>query len=492
LKVLFIYNGAENLGIEYISSFLKSKGHETLLLFDPAVFSGHVFVNSKFFSSMFSLDKEIIRKSIEIAPDLIAFSAFTGNYRWCLEIARNIKTLVKTPIVFGGVHVTAVPENILSNDFIDYAIVGEGEKAMLDLVEHIERGGSENELLNIPNLCFRHEGNFHRNTLQPYIQDMDSLPFLDKDLFYDKVPMMSNNYMAIASRGCPYSCTYCSNDLFHDLYSHEKKHIRKRSPENVIEELKQAKDKWDIRFIKFVDDVFTLSRSWLEQFIPLYKSEINIPFFCSVHPATISKNTALLLKEGGCYLITMGIQSGSERIRKRIFNRTGSNEKILDSVRAIKDAGILLSVDYIFGAPTETKEDLDQSLEFYRKVNADRIVTFSLTYYPKTQIIHTANKLGWLSKNDINNINEGIIGYTHGTGSISQENVNLYLNYQLLYQLRTLFHNDKLYSFFSPIVSRLPFKGLVKNLIIFLNGLKNRDINVYYLFKYIWTPKNVP
>ena len=87
MHITFIYNGAENIGIEYLSSFLKSKGHKVSLLFDPAIFSGDYIVNNKLLSSIFSIDKKILEKIGELNPDLIGFSSFTGNYRWCLSLA---------------------------------------------------------------------------------------------------------------------------------------------------------------------------------------------------------------------------------------------------------------------------------------------------------------------------------------------------------------------------------------------------------------------
>ena len=202
MKIVFIYNGTENLGIEYLSSFLKSKGHEIYLLLDPDIF-GEQLINSKFLSRLFSIDKEILKRTIKFKPGLVAFSTYTGNYRWCLKIAQSIKKLADIPIVFGGVHTTAVPETVLSNDFIDFAIIGEGELAILDLIEHLEKGGGQEELLNISNICFRYEGSFQVNSPRPYIKNLDSLPFPDKALFYDKVPFLERSY---------HNLRYCSRE----------------------------------------------------------------------------------------------------------------------------------------------------------------------------------------------------------------------------------------------------------------------------------------
>jgi radical SAM superfamily enzyme YgiQ (UPF0313 family) len=491
MKIVFVYRGAENLGIEYISSLLKSRGHQVHLFFDPAIFSGDL-INNKLFSRVFDIDTKIISGIINLKPDIVAFSAYTGNYRWCLNIAQSIKQLSDISIVFGGVHTTAVPEKVISNDFIDFAVIGEGEYAMLDLVKHLEKGNGRKDFLDTPNICFTHKGDFHINTPRPYIKDLDSLPFPDKSLFYDKVPLLEEKYLITTSRGCPYSCTYCSNDMYHEIYCNEKKHVRRRSPDNVIEELLYIKKRGRTKLVSFCDDVFTFSKSWLEDFVEKYKSKINIPFFCSVHPLTITRDIASLLKEGGCFLTTMGIQSGSERIRREVFKRRGSNDRILESISYIKDAGIKLSVDNIFGAPSENEDDLREGLDLYKKAKTDRILTFWLTYYPKTSIIDYAKDRNYLSEKDIENIEEGHTGFTHGTGSVSEEKVKMYCNYEILFQLRSLIQNDKLFTLLGKIAVLIPFKKIPTKTIIVLNAFKNKDLKFFYVLKYIFSKKNTP
>ena len=248
MRIVFIYNATENLGIEYISSVLKSHGHETHLLFDPAVFSGDIFINVRSLANLFNVDNAIVRKVLELQPDVIAFSAYTGNYRWCLKIARAIREQYNAPIVFGGVHVTAVPERVLANDCVDYVIIGEGEYAFLDLLDHLEGGGSTENVGDIPNICYRRDDMIVLNAPRPYIKDIDSLPFPDKDLFFEREPLLALDlYLIMTSRGCPYNCTYCSNNMYHAIYCDEKKHVRRRSPGNVIDELVWIKNRVKIK-----------------------------------------------------------------------------------------------------------------------------------------------------------------------------------------------------------------------------------------------------
>lgn len=492
MKIVFIYSGAENLGIEYISSVLKSAGHDVHLLFDPAVFCGDNLINNKLLAKLFNIDNEIVNKAIGLQPDLVGFSAYTGNYQWCLKIAFAIKKLSAIPIVFGGVHTTAVPEIVLANDCIDFAIIGEGEYAMLDLLKHLNNGDDITSLRGTPNICYRYDGEIFINPPRPYLQDLDALPFPDKMLFFNKVPVMEEQFSIATSRGCPFSCTYCSNDMYHETYGEEKVHVRRRSPDNVIAELIQYKKRGRIKLIAFVDDVFTSSKSWLEEFIPKYRAEINVPFWCSVHPLTITQEKAYLLKAGGCCMVTMGIQNGSERIRTEVFNRKGTNELIANAVMHIKNAGIKISVDNIFGAPTETEEDLRASYGLYRTIKADRILTFWLTYYPRTSIVSYATAKNELTQQDVEDIEKGHVGFTHGTGAISKKKAKLYYKYELLFHLRSLIHSDKIYNFAIKLAGMMPIKRLASRVIIVLNALVNNDSKFFFLLKYLWAHKNTP
>lgn len=492
MHITFIYNGAENIGIEYLSSFLKSKGHRVSLLFDPATFSGDYIVNNKVLSTIFSIDKKILEKISELNPDLIGFSSFTGNYRWCLNLAQKIKEIYSIPIVFGGVHTTALPEVVLTNNFVDYVIIGEAEFAFLDLIKHLENGANQKELLNISNICFKYEDRIQINSPRPYINDLDTVPFPDKMLFYEKIPLLEKKYFAITSRGCLFKCTYCSNSMYHNLYQENRRHLRRRSPENVIDELMLVKKKGISKLVIFADDVFTQDQKWLEDFVGIYRSKVGLPFYCCAHPSHITREKVLLLKEGGCYLVGMGIQSGSERVRKQIFHRLGTNEQIIESIEQLKAVGIQVSVDNIFGAPTENEDDLKESLKLYNRIKADNIWTFWLTYYPKTDIINLAIDHKILTDDDIKKIGAGFVGYAHDTGSISDGEIDFYANYELRFRLRSFIHSDILYNFLSKFIAFIPFKRTFSKVVLFLTAIKNRDEKVLYTLRLLYTKKFVP
>jgi anaerobic magnesium-protoporphyrin IX monomethyl ester cyclase len=377
------------------------------------------------------------------------------------------------PIVFGGIHAIAVPETVLKNTCVDYVIRGEGEHALCDLMDHLALKRLPEELKKINNLAFMVNGQMVLNPLRPYIGDLDALPFSDKKLFFDAEPVLRRNpYLLMSSRGCPYTCSYCCNGLVHGLYgSGNGSHVRRRSVENVLEELVRAKEQFAITSVGFLDDVFTMSRSWLEDFAPKYKARIGLPFHCNIHPIGFSAKIARLLKDNGCRLVFLDVQSGSERVRKEVFLRHESNECIFNAVRHLKDADLPFNADHIFGAPGETEEDLVKSFELYRAIRPNMLQSFWLTYYPGTRIVDLAKAGGFLVEKDIENINEGRTGFSHGIGSIKKDKLPLYETYELTFEALAVIRHDFLFKIISPLLRVLPFKRFFSMFLFVVTGL---------------------
>ncbi len=299
--------------------------------------------------------------------------------------------------------------------------------------------------------------------------------------------------MIITSRGCPFACSYCCNNLLHSLYEDERCHIRRLSPGHVLKELVEARSFSDrIRSVAFVDDIFTNSKAWLEEFIPKYKTHVNLPFYCNIHSAGFSLEKARLLKDGGCQLVIVGVQSGSERIRLDIFLRRETNESILQAVGYLKAVGIRFAVDHIFGAPGETNEDLEQSFDFYKQIQPDMLQSFWLTYYPGTDIIKTARKQGLLSAEDVHRINDGNIGFAHGVGCVDRERIPLCKQYELFFGLCTLIRNPRTLTLLCSIFRWMPFKKVVSLCIYTVVGLKHFRPWVLNKFRYAFSAHTAP
>ena len=491
-KVLFLYLGTENLGIEALSSYLKMKGHETELLLDPAMFSGFVVYNNKLLSKVFDSGSEetFKRAIINSSPDLVAFSVFTGNYLWALKWAKVCKELFpKAPVVFGGAHPTSPPSDVVMQDVVDCVVVAVVEDAIEELLSGLNDGRLPS---NVGNTLVKKDGQVVRNPVRPYIRNLDDYPFLDKELFYNKIPGLEECYLTMTSRGCPFRCTYCVNNIYNSLYEFEKGHVRRRSVDNVIEELKEVKRRGIAKKIFFGDDVFIFDKKWVAEFSEKYKKEIDLPFWCTAYPTVVDRDTIQLLKKAGCWLITMGVQSGSPRVRNKVFCRAETNETIVNASKIIKESGIVLGIDNIFGAPSETEDDLLASLELYAKIKPDRIHTFWLTYFPKTAILDKAFQEGLVTVDDIARIKEGHVGQFDFGGSINN-GVKMYLKYEFIYHFLSLVrYNERIWRAVLKWKRFVPASVFVNKMLISFDSIKNRDSKFFYLIKTLFFKRNVP
>jgi radical SAM superfamily enzyme YgiQ (UPF0313 family) len=312
--------------------------------------------------------------------------------------------LPDTPIIFGGIHPTSVPERVIKNDFVDMVCVGEGEYPMLELANSLERGKID---YSIQNLWFKKDGQIIQNPIRPLVEDLDSLPMPDKDLYYSASPHFSQCYYIMASRGCAYSCSYCCNSYLRKLYKDKGAYLRQRSVENVMLELRKAKARYRFRYIRFFDDSLGFDIRWLQEFCQQYKKQISLPFICYLHPEHVVSKSVKSLKESNCVEIEIGVQSGAERIRDTALNRKMSNYVIEKAIDLIKHEKISLVTDNIFGLPGETEDDIIDLAKFYNKRRANRIYFFWLRFYPNIAITEYVKKTGLLSDSQYEDIMDG-------------------------------------------------------------------------------------
>jgi radical SAM superfamily enzyme YgiQ (UPF0313 family) len=403
MRILFFYKNNESLGIEYLSSMLKKAGHITDLLFDPSADNFGLDFFDRF--SLFNYQR--IKEKISIfKPDLIAFSVFTNIFTWALNISKYIKKISNIPILMGGPHPTIVPEYVIKKREIDYVLIGESDFPIVKLVDSLN---NNDDLRDIPNLCYKKDGKIIKNELTPLILDLDELPFPDKDLF-GKFGKFNDPYHIITARGCPYNCTYCINHQIHEIY-HDQPKIRRRTVENVIEELVWAKNKYNLKSVFFFDDNFLLDGQWLMKFSLKYVKEIHLPFKCLVHPTSVNEKRIKILKKMGCRDIDMGIESGSKNIRENVFKRFMPNEIIVRSAMVIKKYKINLITLNIINNPKETPKDMIQTLNINRIIKPNGIHITSLYPYPNTEIYHMAIKEGILKEQMLESIFAGIANY---------------------------------------------------------------------------------
>jgi anaerobic magnesium-protoporphyrin IX monomethyl ester cyclase len=362
------------LGPAYLITFLRSQGHDVKLFFDP-VFGSVGGTQHSWFSKLLCVEDYNIRQITKYKPDFCLFSITTAHYQWALRMARRIKENVETKVIMGGVHPTSVPDVVKSSHFVDDVCTGDGISYF--------------------------KGVFNPDIIMPERND-----------FYRELPPkdISNPYI-MTSFGCPFSCTYC-------LPRHLKLKKSRRSVDGCIAELKWLKEHGAKR-ISIWDDVFTTDKKWLFEFLSKYIDEIKLPFRCVTHCKLVDEEIIYALKAAGCHTIAIGIQTGSEWLRKDILNRRETNMDFLKACALIKKHDIILLIDHIFGIPFETEQTFKDSYDLYRMAKPDMVNVFELVYFPKAEIIQHAIRAGLLKESDIPRIERGELPqYASGVNNI--------------------------------------------------------------------------
>ena len=361
---------------------------------------------------------------IKYRPEVVAISCLTFNFEISLKILSYIKEIDPTiNSIFGGIHPTLLPKEVLAHELVDAICIGEGEETFLEYLNQLEKGES---LKGIKGIWFKENGKIIHNELRPLIPNLDNLPFPNWDLWdigkYLKSPSHMHYMDILASRGCPYNCTYCSNHALRRILP--GKYVRYRSAENIINEIKSMKEKYQrmgFKFINFWDEIFGLNKKILEEFCQKYIDEglhEEIFWTCNNRADLVSEKWARLVKKAGCFLVRMGIESGNETIRNKIYNKKITNQQIVDATRILKKNDIMIRFNLMLGGPGETIGTMEESVKIVKKLKPDTFFFSIFQPLPKTRIIEKIRKLkgkiyenGW--KNNPNFLQKSLIDFPH-------------------------------------------------------------------------------
>ncbi len=391
MKILFIfYEDPGNptsfpLGIGLLSSLLKKNGHTVRGL--------HIHKNLEEIGVL----EEIISDVKQFDPDLLAFSCTSPAFQGIKKIAAYLRTEVGIPAICGGSHPTLYPEETLSAVGIDYVCVGEGEIAFIEFIKSLERGEKGSLIPGIYSLD--EKKNLSRTKLYPLVQDLDRLPWIDYDVFgnqYIKQETADGWLRHITSRGCPYSCTYCHTPMFRKVYSDgigvsEGKlgYVRFRGVDSLIEELKEMAGKYELKVINFMDDLFCLKRDRTLDFCSKFKDRLpeHVGYSIQTHLQHFDREWWMLLRDSRCLRVVVGVESGSQRILD-LFNRRTTPGKMAEKLSLLVNARFPLGTWSlnILGNPTETKEEMIQTLALNAQLLVERVKINIMAPYPKSRI----------------------------------------------------------------------------------------------------------
>ncbi|MFZ5366490.1 MAG: B12-binding domain-containing radical SAM protein [Patescibacteria group bacterium] len=399
-------------------------------------------------------EEDILKKVWEFQPQVVAFPVFTGEHQWVLRQARVLKK--KHPRIFillGGSHPTYYPD-IVKEKGVDGIIRGEAEGAVLDLLKALEQKKS---LTKIKNLWLKKGKRIHKNPLRPLIEDLDSLPVPLRGIYYQYNFLKNASVKQfLTGRGCPYNCTFCSNHLLRQMYQGKGKYLRRHSPLRVIQEIKEVWEKYGFKTISFTDDVFTVDKNWLKEFLPLYRKKIGVPFMVNVTANSLDEELAKMLKKAGCYGIAMGIESGSQEMRFKVLKKFITDKQIFEGGRLAKKYNLVLKTYNILSLPGETLQDAIKTIKINAALKPLSATASLLQPYPDYEITRYAARKGFLAKNfGIDDVFESIYLASPIKGKESQEIENLQAFFPFLVA------HPKFIPLVKPLL-RLPFRWLFR------------------------------
>lgn len=405
------YGSLVNIGLRVLSACLLRAGHNTQMIFLPSAGETSSFL---LFNPSELYENQVIEQITELCADadLIGVTVMTNYFSKAKQLTQALKKRLDVPVVWGGIHPTVRPEECL--EYADIVVVGEGERALVELANCI---AEEKSYKDVANLGYKATNtDVIVNPLRPLIQNLDTLPFPDygPDNHYvlhegqvqPLTPSLLRFYLMaesatgepvyplLATRGCPHRCNYCANDSYTGLYQRWR-HVRRRSNAGLIAEINAFRERFPfVREVALLDDVFVAAPTHkIVDFARLYKQKVGLPFYCIVSPLTINEPKLLALLDAGLVRVSMGIQSGSARIQK-FYNRPMGNEAILKAAHLIHEyANRMLPpvYDVITDNPYEETQDQLATLELLHQIPPPyKLLMFSLVFYPGTALYNKA------------------------------------------------------------------------------------------------------
>jgi len=348
--------------LAYAAAYVRARGHDVYLI-DAPVKAQTV--------------EGFLAEIAGIAPDYVVAETSTPSFSNDVAVARMIKQTVPCQTVFVGSHVSALPIPCLEQSDLDAVIVGEYE---VSLAEYIDKGPK-----NTASVAYREiDGNITVNERRAYIEDLDSLPFPARDLlpnnkYFD--PILLNPFtFVLAGRGCPYRCTYCN---WPQLLTGRR--YRSRTPENIIDELAMIEQEYSFKSFLFNDDTFTVNRDHAMRVCQgIIDRGIKLDWGCYARADTTDRELLEKLREAGCFILKVGVESGNQTLLNNI--RKGYKiAEVYKGIALMKELGFHVHATFVFGMPGETNETIKQTIAFAKELDTSTVQFSTAIPYPGTE-----------------------------------------------------------------------------------------------------------
>lgn len=373
MRVLFIDPPGRalglNIGLGILSAVLKADGHQVAV----------VDLNNR----RESKETDLLKKSIvSFKPELIGISIHATQYVAAQKVITFVRSLSDMPLMAGGPEVSANREKILEEcQELDFLVYGEAEETIKEIVKGLAKNTT---LENIEGIIFRKNNKIIKNPPRQIIRDINQIPFPDYQVFGVK---QIREYHILTSRGCPYNCIFC--------FSHIGRNWRERKAENVLAELKEAKDKFSIRSFGIWDSIFNLTTEHVVEFCSaLIKENLGLSWKCyNVRADAATAEQAKIMRETGCREVYMGVETLDDEIMKRI-NKKETVKDIRRALDIYHKYGLKVTGFFILGLPGETFYKSLATCERATRMNFDEQGWSYLIPFPETQALEWVKREG--------------------------------------------------------------------------------------------------
>ncbi|MFT5289465.1 MAG: anaerobic magnesium-protoporphyrin IX monomethyl ester cyclase, partial [Planctomycetota bacterium] len=431
MRVLFVYPNLYtqmgfNHGLASLSAVLKANGHETQL------------ANLNENLPPVPTDEGIFETITEWGPGLVGFSCLTMQYREAVRLATFLRLRAREcnvtlpPLVVGGIHATMVPEEVMADGVWDHVGVGECEDSLLALVAAVEGGEHPDNIANflswkdgvrpqelegeLPLELVKAQSLFKRNPVGEF-PNFAELPIPDYELFdTQRILDQKHGWFGLmTSRGCPYRCTYCLNHRVVDTYradlgrgTSDIGFFRYRPPHKMVEEIQFILERYDgVGTFILDDDLFTMNMPHALAFSKAYgEAGFDVPWVVNSHVKRLDPELANGMFEGGCRIMKLGIESGSERMRREVLKRFMSDEDILESVNGGEAAGLHTSGFVMVGLPTETHAERWETVDLLARSRIGRFRTSHFFPFPGTESHALAIEKGYVTEAEVGTLTD--------------------------------------------------------------------------------------
>jgi anaerobic magnesium-protoporphyrin IX monomethyl ester cyclase len=363
------------LGI--VAAQLKNHGYDIKVMDAPALNIGLKGI------------KDFVKKN---RFDAVVFNSTTVTFFDDLQSARVIKEVDPGIInIFYGTHATARPDDVLAEDAIDFAVRNEPEIITLSLLDAIR---DKKDLRSIKGVSFKDDGKIINNEKAEFIKNLDELPYPGLEFFpieKYRLPHNGRKWTVIrTSRGCPSKCSYCTARLYYG------NRWRFRSPKHVLDEIERDVKQFGITHFLFNSDTFNLNKVWVKEVCDGIKERgLEISWMCNSRVDTIDEKTLRMMKDAGCWLVSFGFESGSQKILDNV-EKGATIEQAEQAMKIVKSVGLKSIGYFILGLPGESEETIRETIRFAHKLNPTYARFFKAVPYPGTEFGELAEESGWM------------------------------------------------------------------------------------------------